>query len=489
MEFIGANFIAGSWMTATGAAFSSHNPSTGEAIWSGQESTPDEIDAAVIAAGRAAREWATRPLAERVQILESFRDELEEQGQSLADAISWEVGKPLWESRTEVQAMIGKVAVSIEAHRERRSETSVELSAAQGVTRYKPHGVLAVFGPYNFPGHISNGHIVPALLAGNTIVFKPSELTPLVAELTVRIWEAAGLPPGVLNLVQGGRETGVALVAHPGHNGVLFTGSLKAGLSISRALVDRPEAIVALELGGNNPLVVHDVSDVDAAVYATIQSAFITSGQRCTCARRLIVPDGHEAFLERLAAAVPQLIVGPPDGEPEPFMGPLIHAGAVDNVLTEQNRLLEAGATLLVEAKRLVHGDAFVSPGLLDVTAVTDRRDEEVFGPLLQLIRVPDFDAAIVEANRTQYGLVAGLLSDNRELYEQFYRDVNAGLINWNSPTTGASGKLPFGGTGHSGNHRPAGYFMIDACNVPVASLERESLSFPETLLPGVTLS
>jgi succinylglutamic semialdehyde dehydrogenase len=488
MEFQGYNFMNGEWVSAAGAEFSSSNPSTGEVIWSGRESTADEIDAAISAAGRAAREWASRPLAERIQILEAFRNVLEEDGQQLADAISWEVGKPLWEARTEVQAMIGKVAVSIEALQERRSETAIELSGAQGVTRYKPHGVLTVFGPYNFPGHISNGHIVPALLAGNTVVFKPSELTPLVAELTVRFWEEAGLPTGVLNLVQGGRETGVALVAHPGHNGVLFTGSLKAGLSISRALADRPEAIVALELGGNNPLVVHDVSDIDAAVYTTIQSACITSGQRCTCARRLIVPDGNDAFLDRLAATIPQLVIGPPGGEPEPFMGPLIHARAVDNVLAEQRRLLSSGGVSLVEAKRLSDSDAFVSPGLVDATAVADRRDEEVFGPLLQLIRVPDFDSAIVEANQTQYGLVAGLLCDQRELYEQFYRDVNAGLINWNSPTTGASGKLPFGGTGRSGNHRPAGYFTIDACNVPVASLERETLSLPETLLPGVTL-
>lgn len=488
MEIQGYNCIAGKWVSATGATFSSHNPSNGEVIWSGYESAAGEIDAAIAAARGTAQDWAWRPLDERIGIIESFRDLLKERGEQLSLAISWEVGKPVWEARTEVQAMIGKIDVSVAALQERRSERTIELSGSQGVTRYKPLGVLAVFGPYNFPGHISNGHIVPALLAGNAVVFKPSELTPLVAEWTMRIWEDAGLPPGVLNLVQGGRETGIALVAHPGHNGVLFTGSLNAGLSISRALVDRPEAIVALELGGNNPLVIHDVSDIDAAVYTTIQSAYITSGQRCTCARRLIVPDGNENYLERLVEAIPRLVVGPPDGDPEPFMGPLIHSRAVDAVLAEQTRILSAGGSPLVEARRLSQGDAFVSPGLVDATAVTERNDEEVFGPLLQLIRVPDFESAVQEANNTQYGLVAGLLCDDRRKYEQFYRGVNAGLINWNSPTTGASGKLPFGGTGRSGNHRPSGYFMIDACNVPVASLERETLSLPGTLLPGVTL-
>jgi succinylglutamic semialdehyde dehydrogenase len=362
------------------------------------------------------------------------------------------------------------------------------LGGAAGATRYKPHGVLAVFGPFNFPGHISNGHIVPALLAGNTVVFKPSDWTPLVAELTVAAWQESGLPAGVLNLVQGTRDTGIAVVEHAGLNGVLFTGSLKAGLSISRTLADRPETILALELGGNNPLIVDDVDDVDAAVYATLQSAYLTTGQRCTCARRLVVPPGNDSFLDRLAAAIPRLLVGPPESRPEPFMGPLIHSTAVDRVLTEQQRLVDDGATLMVEARRTALGDAFVTPGLIDVTDVADRGDDEVFGPLLQLIRVSDFPAAVAEANKTKYGLVAGLLSRDRDRFEQFYRQVNAGLVNWNRPTTGASGQLPFGGVGRSGNHRPAGYFTTDFCNIPVATLESETLSLPQQLLPGVSL-
>ncbi len=489
MDVTGRNFIAGEWVQASGPKFSSRNPATGIEIWSGHSSTEPEIDSAVMAARDAARDWSYRPMGERIRIVEAFGKQLQARQENLATVISREVGKPLWEARTEVQAMIGKIGASVQALYERRSESSIDLTGVRGVTRYKPHGVLAIFGPYNFPGHISQGHIIPALLAGNAVVFKPSELTPLVSEFTVKLWEQADLPAGVLNLVQGDRETGVALVAHPGHNGVLFTGSLKAGLSISRALVNRPDAIVALELGGNNPLVVHNVNNIAAAVYTTIQSAYVTSGQRCTCARRLIVPDGNDAFLERLVETIPRLVVGPPDGEPQPFMGPLIHSQAVDSVLAEQGRLTAADGVSLANAKRLPLGDAFVSPGLIDVTQVSDRKDEEVFGPLLQLIRVPDFEAAITEANQTKYGLVAGLLCESRELYEQYSREVHAGLINWNSQTTGASGRLPFGGTGRSGNHRPAGYFMIDSCNVPVASLEREALELPETLLPGVTLS
>lgn len=483
------NFIGGCWQQASGREFRSTNPATGEILWEGRTSTSHDVHAAIFAARSAIPDWSTCSLQTRIAVLEAFTRQLEEHQDRLALTICREVGKPLWEARTEVQTMIAKVPISVEALNQRRCETSFETSAGRAVTRYKPHGVLTVFGPFNFPGHISHGHIIPALLAGNTVVFKPSELTPAVAELIAHLWQLAGLPDGVLNLVQGDRDTGIALVEHPGHNGVLFTGSLKAGLSISEALVHRPEAMLALELGGNNPLVVGEISHLDAAVYTTLLSAYLTSGQRCTCARRLIILDGNDAYLDRLIQAIHQLVVGPPEGIPEPFMGCLIHSSAVDNVLNEQQRLIQTGAKVLVEAKRLSSGEAFVSPGFLDVTHATGKTDEEVFGPLLQLIRVPDLDAAIQAANDTKYGLAAGLLCDDAASFEKFFREVNAGVINWNSPTTGASGQLPFGGVGKSGNHRPAGFFMIDSCNVPVASLERGQPVLPTTHLPGIKLS
>lgn len=485
---IGQNFIVGDWVPGRGESFESHDPATGETVWQGNGSTAEDVDDAVSAARLALPAWVGSSLGVRRDMLERFRQALTARTEEIATIISREVGKPLWEATTEAQAMIGKIPASLSALEQRRSDASTVLSDHTQATRYKPHGVLAVFGPFNFPGHISNGHIVPALLAGNAVVFKPSELTPGVAEWMVQVWAESGLPPGVLGLVQGGRETGVALVEHRGINGVLFTGSLKAGLSISRALADRPETLLALELGGNNPLIVHDVANVDAAVYATIQSAYLTAGQRCTCARRLIVPEGNDAFIERLVEVIPKLRIGHPRDEDQPFLGSVIHAGAVDRVLEEQARLEGSGGQVVIPATRQPLGDAFVSPGLVDVTDATECHDEEVFGPLLQLVRVPDFDAAIHSSNNTQYGLVAGLFSRRRELFDKFYREVHAGLINWNRPTTGASGKLPFGGVGRSGNHRPAGFFMIDACNVAVACLESETLSLPDRLLPGVTL-
>ncbi|WP_437228234.1 succinylglutamate-semialdehyde dehydrogenase [Planctomicrobium sp. SH661] len=480
--------INGIWREATGEELSSQNPADGQTLWQGREASADDVDAAVHAARDALTDWGRRSLDERAGFLNLFREQLEQEKENLARIISQEVGKALWDAATEVQGMIGKISTSLKALKERRSPQEVDVPGGRGFTRYKPHGALAVYGPFNFPGHIANGQIIPALAAGNTILFKPSELSPRVAEETVKLWERAGLPPGVLNLVQGGRTTGEALAKHPGVNGVLFTGSLQTGIALRKALVEQPEKILVLELGGNNPLVVHRVRDVDAAVYCTVQSAFITAGQRCTCARRLIVTDGNEQFLTRLQSVIENLRVAEPDADPQPFFGPLVSPQAADRVIWEQTRLLESGAKAIVESKRLPLGHAYVSPGLIDVTSCQVRSDHEVFGPLLQVMHVPDLQAAIVEANRTQFGLVAALLSDDREDFETFYDTVQAGLINWNKPTTGASAELPFGGVGRSGNHRPAGAFAVDFCNVPIASLESPSLTMPANLCPGVMM-
>jgi succinylglutamic semialdehyde dehydrogenase len=481
-------YINGKWREASGVLFSSINPATGETLWSGREAVPPEIDEAVRSARQALPSWMRLSVSERTTYLHAFRDELRSNAESLAQQISQEVGKPLWDAATEVQAMIGKIDTSVAALRQRRSSFEITTAGGHGATIYKPHGVMAVFGPFNFPGHIANGQIVPALAAGNTVVLKPSELTPLVAEEMVRIWERAGLPHGVLNLIHGGKSVGEGLIRHQGINGILFTGSLQTGIAIRRSLVEYPEKLLVLELGGNNPLVVHRPSDVSAAIYWTIISAFITGGQRCTCARRLIVTDGNEDFLEGLIQAIRNIRIGPPDSQPQPFLGPLVSPQAADKVSWEQQHLVKEGGKILVEAQRPALGHAYVTPGLIDVTDVEQRPDHEVFGPLLQLIRVSDLDAAIEECNRSQYGLAAALFTEDRVDFDDFLDRVNAGLINWNRPTTGASGELPFGGVGRSGNHRPAGSFAVDFCNIPIASLTAEELTLPKELSPGVVL-
>ncbi len=484
-------YIAGAWQAGQGETITSLNPVTQQVLWSGQGATAGQVDLAVQAARQAFPGWARRSLQERIDVLEAFAARLKHHADDLARCIGEETGKPLWESATEVTTMVNKVAISVQSYRERTGEKSGPLGDATAVLRHKPHGVVAVFGPYNFPGHLPNGHIVPALLAGNTVLFKPSELTPKVAELTVKCWIEAGLPTGVLNLLQGDRETGIALAANPGIDGLFFTGSSRTGNALHQQFAGRPDKILALEMGGNNPLVVDEVQDVDAAVYTVIQSAFISAGQRCTCARRLLVPQGEwgDAFLARLVAVSETIEVGSFDQQPAPFMGSVISLDAALGLLDAQRILLAKGAVSLLEMRQSLAQSALLTPGIIDVTAVSERSDEELFGPLLQVIRYADFDAAIAEANDTHYGLAAGLLSDSEARYQQFWLESRAGIVNWNKQLTGAASSAPFGGVGASGNHRASAYYAADYCAYPVASLETGSLTLPATLTPGIRLS
>ena len=484
-------YIAGAWQAGQGETITSLNPVTQQVLWSGQGATAGQVDLAVQAARQAFPGWARRSLQERTDVPEAFAARLKHHADDLARCIGEETGKPLWESATEVTTMVNKVAISVQSYRERTGEKSGPLGDATAVLRHKPHGVVAVFGPYNFPGHLPNGHIVPALLAGNTVLFKPSELTPKVAELTVKCWIEAGLPAGVLNLLQGDRETGIALAANPGIDGLFFTGSSRTGNALHQQFAGRPDKILALEMGGNNPLVVDEVQDVDAAVYTVIQSAFISAGQRCTCARRLLVPQGEwgDAFLARLVAVSETIEVGSFDQQPAPFMGSVISLDAALGLLDAQRILLAKGAVSLLEMRQPLAQSALLTPGIIDVTAVSERSDEELFGPLLQVIRYADFDAAIAEANDTHYGLAAGLLSDSEARYQQFWLESRAGIVNWNKQLTGAASSAPFGGVGASGNHRASAYYAADYCAYPVASLETGSLTLPATLTPGIRLS
>lgn len=464
--------------------FSSINPATGESVWTGPAAMPDAVALAVARARAAFPAWSGLSQAAREDRLRAFAAVLETRRELLAEAISREIGKPAWEAHAEVAATIGKIELAISAHARRCGE----FTGGPAVTRFRPHGVVGVLGPFNFPAHLPNGHIAPALLAGNTVVFKPSEQAPLVADLTIAAWRDSGLPNGVLELVQGGRDTGAALADSAGIDGLFFTGSAATGRWLAEKFARSPEKILALEMGGNNPLVVWQPRDLRAAALLAVQSAFLSAGQRCTCARRLIVPNNPAgaAFLTEVVRQMGNLRVGPYTERPQPFMGPVISAAAAETVLAAQRQLIAAGAVPRVAARQLRAGTGLLAPGLLDVTAVAARADAEIFGPLLQVIRVEDFPAAVAEANATRYGLSAGLIADDPALYERFRAEVRAGLINWNHALTGASSAAPFGGVGHSGNHRPSGFFAADSCAYPVASIESPQLKFPSILPPGL---
>jgi succinylglutamic semialdehyde dehydrogenase len=480
--------IGGKWFVGDGEPLVSIDPGSGKVLHRLREASGDQVAAAVRAASDALPEWSATPLAKRIEILKQYERELRDGHAELSESLSHETGKPRWEAKTEVDTMVAKVPVSIEMLGQRRAEQEIELPGAAARTRYRPIGVLGVLGPFNLPGHLPNGHIVPALLAGNTIVFKPSELTPGIGTRLIELLEQAGLPRGVVNLVHGGRAVGQALVSAQEIDGVLFTGSHAGGQAIARALADRPETLLALEMGGNNPLVVDEVEDVEAAVVHTLLSAYITSGQRCTCARRLIVPRGTwgDLFLARLVDRIRGLRIGLQADEPECFIGPMISATAAERIQEAERSLRDRGGRSLVPLEGDDRSSALLRPGLIDVSTVRDWGDDELFGPLLQLVRVADFDAAIEEANRTAYGLAAALFSDDPVQFERFVREVRAGVVNWNRATTGASGKLPFGGIGHSGNHRPAGAWAADYCSDPVATLESDALAVPGSLPPGL---
>ena len=454
----------------------SFDPASRELIWEGPVARPADCDRAIAAARAALPGWRASPVEDRIAVVRRYAAILSERRADLAQLIARETGKLLWESDAEVGSMIAKVEISIQAHAERTGERAADMPFGRAVLRHRGHGVMAVLGPYNFPGHLPNGHIVPALIAGNAVVFKPSEITPATGAAMADAWAAAGLPDGLLTLVQGGRATGEALVAGD-IDGLLFTGSAGAGAALRRALVDRPHVIMALELGGNNPLIAWDSPDAAASII--VNSAFITTGQRCSCARRLIVPEGAtgDAIVEATAALAAQLPIAAWNEAGEAFMGPLVSDQAAASAHRAVSDLIARGARVIRPFEGL--GDrsaAFVTPAMLDLTGI-DAPDAEIFAPVLSVVRVADFDAAIAAANATSFGLSAGLVSQDEALWRRVVEESRAGVVNRNRPTTGAAGNVPFGGLGASGNHRPSAYYAADYCAYPIASFEADGVA------------
>ncbi len=451
----------------------SHEPATGAEIWSGEIGDA----AAEVAAARAAwPEWAARSVTYRIETLRRFANEVRARERDFADLIARETGKPFWEARTEVGAVINKVEISATAFLERTPMRKFEAAMGNKVAvRHKPHGVLAVLGPYNFPAHLPNGHIVPALIAGNAVVFKPSEKTPASGAMLVECFHAAGIPEGVVRLLIGGPDEGRALAAEPGIDGLLFTGSARVGMALNKQFADMPHKMLALELGGNNPLVVWHAKDLEAAAAIVVHSAFLSAGQRCTCARRLIVEDGKAAkLIDAVTQLMDRLIVDHPHADPQPFMGPVIDNDAAHHLQEQWVELMMKGGKPIRRLERPHDERPYLTPALIDVTDIKDRPDEELFGPVLQMIRVKDFDAAIAEANNTRFGLSAGLVGGSPANFDKFWNRVRAGVINWNKPTNGAPSNAPFGGVGLSGNHRPSAFYAADYCAYPVTSSEAE---------------
>lgn len=483
------NLIGGEWVSIEGKALQSRDPAAPDSIvWSG---APDlsHVDRAVSSARAAFPAWSRLPFAERANVLRKFQAVCAERADKIAAIIQREVGKVAWDAQGEAQLLASKVDITLDTsqHAALQRVQGYDLPLApsrRGRCWFRPHGVMAVLGPFNFPVHLPNGHIVPALAMGNTIVFKPSDKAPAcgqaLAELYQEALEHTGVPKGVFNLVQGGGDIASALAAHAGVDGVLFTGSWPVGRRIMQANLDQPGKILALEMGGNNAAVILPDADLKQAVIECVRSAFVTTGQRCTCTRRVIV---HKSIADKVIAAICSaaraLSLDEASGSQQAFMGPVISAAARSGVIAAQRAMQQAKGEILLECSAPERPGFYLTPGVVRVPKFTADTsfsrsagaDVEVFGPLLRVSVVNSLEAAIQQTNATAFGLAASIFTRDKVAIDRFAAEARAGCINVNNGTAGASSKLPFGGLGLSGNHRPAGSFSLDYCAYPVAGM------------------
>jgi len=445
------------------------------------------VDEAVAAARAAFPDWSLAPLDERRTRLVALKGALAARAGALAQMITREVGKPLWEAESEVQAALAKVDVTLADGLALVAPREVGGPSQRYV--FRPHGVGAVLGPFNFPLHLVHGHVVPALATGNTVVVKPSELTPTVGQLYAECCHEAGLPPGVFNLVQGGAASGARLAAHPDVDAVMLTGSYAVGQQIKRATLEQPHKLLALELGGRNPAIVRADANLDKAVHDVLWGAFVTSGQRCSgTAVALVERAVYDAFAARLLEKVKGIRVGDPL-RGDVFMGPLVGHAARARHVAALDAARAAGIVTLHAAGEVegVPRGAYVCPSVhrIDAPQGLAYEVEELFGPDLALEPVDDLDHAIERANASPYGLSVSVFTQEESAFEHAFARLRYGCVNWNAPTCGASSRLPFGGTRKSGNHRPAALFSTLYTTYPIASLRGPAELDTHKLSPG----
>lgn len=454
----------------------------------------DHVDEACVAAKKAYMPWSLLTVDERRSYLLRLKEMYDTHAEQMAQIISRDTGKPTWEALTEAKALGAKIDITLNQSLNLVAEERIPnaLPQVEGVIRYRSRGVMAVVGPFNFPAHLPNGHIIPALIAGNTIVFKPSEQTPAVGQFMAEMFEKAQFPPGVFNLVQGDGAAGGRLVASEHVDGVLFTGSYEVGLKIKQETLTHYWKILALEMGGKNATVVWDDADMDKAIYESLVGSYMTAGQRCSCTSRIILhPKIADEFTERFYQAAKKLTIG--HWTENMFMGPLINAAAVEKYIRFQEIANRENCESLMRGKALdlKHKGYYVTPSIhlvnkFDPNSVYQK--SEIFGPNVAIYQSDNFDEAMNIVNSSGYGLVMALFSKNKELYEQALHKARVGLLNWNRTTNGSSSRLPFGGMGKSGNDRPSAHFAIQYCTVPVASLEDATPFDPTKILPGMNL-
>ncbi len=455
----------------------------------------EHIDRACEVAKEAYKTWRKLSFETRKNYLLRLKEVYVAHKEQMAQVISRETGKPLWETLGEVQSMIGKIDVTLNDSMKLVETVHVAnaIPGIDGYIRHRARGVMAVIGPFNFPGHLPNGHIIPALASGNTVVFKPSELTPAVGQLMAQMFEKADFPKGVFNLVHGIGETGRRLVGNDNVDGVLFTGSYEVGLKIKQDTLNQYWKLLALEMGGKNAAIVWDDADFDKAIYECLTGSFHSTGQRCSCTSRIILHESiAQKFTDRFYQLAKKIKIG--HWQDNPFMGPLINASAVEKFVRFQAIAKREEAESLMRGKELDIGRPgyYVTPSINIVKKY--RKDSvyqqsEIFGPNVAIYTTKDLDEAIDMVNGTNYGLSFSIFSKNKKNYEKCLEDVEVGCLNWNRSTVGASSRLPFGGVKKSGNDRPSGHYAINYCTVPFCNLEDEGPFDATKIAPGLDLS
>ena len=453
----------------------------------------DHIEAACAAARKAYPLWAALSMDERKNYLLRLKEIFINNEAEMAQVIARDTGKSLWDATTEAKALSGKIDITLNYSLKLIAEEHVPnaLPGVEGVIRYRSRGVMAVVGPFNFPAHLPNGHIIPALISGNTIVFKPSEQTPAVGQLMAKLIDQAQFPKGVFNMVQGDSEAGRRLVVNEEVDGILFTGSYEVGLKIKQETMNHYWKILALEMGGKNATVVWEDADLDKAIYETLVGAFMSTGQRCSGTSRIFLHEKiADEFTERFYQAAKKLTIG--HWSENPFMGPLINAQAVEKYIRFQEIANRENCENIMRGKSLdlKYKGYYVTPSIhlvkkFDTGSVYQK--SEIFGPNVSIMKVNDFSETMKFVNSTGYGLVMALFTKSRELYDKALLESRVGLLNWNRTTNGASSRLPFGGLGKSGNDRPSAHFAIQYCTIPIASLEDPTGFDMSKILPGIT--
>lgn len=455
----------------------------------------ESVDLACTHAKRAYDGWSRLSFDERKNYLLRFKEMLVSHETEMAEVISRDTGKPLWESLTEAKALSSKIDITLNHSIKLINEERIPnaLPGVEGVIRYKSRGVMAVIGPFNFPAHLPNGHIIPALIAGNTIVFKPSEQTPAVGQFYAELIDKAQFPKGVFNLVHGDGESGRKLTVNENIDGILFTGSYEVGLKIKQETLTHYWKILALEMGGKNTTIVWDDADIEKAIYESLVGGFMTSGQRCSCTSRIVLHSKiADEFIERFYQAAKKLSIG--HWSEQVFMGPLINAAAVEKYIRFQEIANRENCENLMRGKtlELKHKGHYVTPSIHIVKKFDPKsvyQKSEIFGPNVAIYTLNDFNEAMQIVNSTGYGLVMSLFTKNNDLYQEALHSAKVGNINLNRTTNGASSRLPFGGMGKSGNDRPSAHFAIQYCTVPLASLEDPTAFDPQKVLTGMNLN